>query len=136
MATNQKRELFTLNVTLDDIRAAAEAIRGSVVETPCVQSQKLSEITGVELSLKLENLQFTGSFKDRGALVRLLALTDAERACGIVAMSAGNHAQAVAYHAQRLGIAATIVMPRYTPNIKTEHTRHFGAGLFVDGVFG
>ena len=122
-----------MNVTLDDIRAAAEAIRGSVVETPCVQSQKLSEITGAEVSLKLENLQFTGSFKDRGALVRLLALTEAERARGIIAMSAGNHAQAVACHAQRLGIAATIVMPRYTPNIKTEHTRRFGADVILHG---
>jgi threonine dehydratase len=133
LATNYMGEQLSLNVTLGDIRAAAEAIRGSVVETPCVQSQKLSEITGVELSLKLENLQFTGSFKDRGALVRLLALTDAERAHGVVAMSAGNHAQAVAYHAQRLGIAATIVMPRYTPNIKTEHTRHFGAEVILHG---
>jgi threonine dehydratase len=87
----------------------------------------------VELSLKLENLQFTGSFKDRGALVRLLALTDAERTRGIIAMSAGNHAQAVACHAQRLGIAATIVMPRYTPNIKTEHTRRFGAEVILHG---
>ena len=122
-----------MNITFDDIRAAAEAIRSSVVETPCVRSQTLSEITGVDLSLKLENLQFTGSFKDRGALVRLLALTDAERTRGIVAMSAGNHAQAVACHAQRLGIAATIVMPRYTPNIKTEHTRRFGAEVILHG---
>ncbi len=130
---DENREQLSVNVTLDDIRAAAKAIRGSVVETPCVQSQKLSEITGVELSLKLENLQFTGSFKDRGALVKLLALTEAERARGIVAMSAGNHAQAVARHAQRLGIAATIVMPRYTPNIKTEQTRHFGAEVILHG---
>jgi threonine dehydratase len=122
-----------VNVTLDDIRAAAEAIRGSVVETPCVQSQKLSEITGAEVSLKLENLQFTGSFKDRGARVRLLALTDAERARGVIAMSAGNHAQAVACHARRLGIAATIVMPRYTPDIKTEHTRRYGAEVILHG---
>lgn len=122
-----------MNITLDDIRAAAEAIRGSVVETPCVRSQTLSEITGAELSLKLENLQFTGSFKDRGALVKLLALSDAERAHGIVAMSAGNHAQAVAFHAQRLGIAVTIVMPRYTPNIKTENTRRFGAEVILHG---
>lgn len=122
-----------MNISLDDIRSAAEAIRGSLVETPCVQSQKLSIITGVELWLKLENLQYTGSFKDRGALVRLLALTDAERARGIVAMSAGNHAQAVACHAQRLGIPATIVMPRYTPNIKTEQTRRFGAEVILHG---
>jgi threonine dehydratase len=128
-----KAEQMSVNVTLDDIRAAAEAIRGSVVETPCVRSKKLSVITGVDLSLKLENLQFTGSFKDRGALVKLLALTDAERERGIVAMSAGNHAQAVACHAQRLGIAATIVMPRYTPNIKTEQTRQFGAEIILHG---
>jgi threonine dehydratase len=128
-----KAEQMPVNVTLDDIRAAAEAIRGSVVETPCVRSKKLSLITGVDLSLKLENLQFTGSFKDRGALVKLLALTDAERERGVVAMSAGNHAQAVACHAQRLGIAATIVMPRYTPNIKTEQTRQFGAEIILHG---
>jgi threonine dehydratase len=133
MATDQKREQLSMNITLDDIRTAAEAIRGSVIETPCVYSKKLSEITGVELSLKLENLQFTGSFKERGALARLLALTDAERARGIVAMSAGNHAQAVAFHAQRLGIAATIVMPRYTPNIKTEQTRRFGTEVILHG---
>ncbi len=122
-----------MNISIDDIRAAAETIRDSVVETPCVRSRTLSEITGVDLSLKLENLQFTGSFKDRGALVKLLALTDAERERGVVAMSAGNHAQAVACHAQRLGIAATIVMPRYTPNIKTEHTRRFGAEVILHG---
>ena len=128
-----KPEQMSVNLTLDDIRAAAEAIRGSVVETPCVRSKKLSVITGVDLSLKLENLQFTGSFKDRGALVKLLALTDAERKRGVVAMSAGNHAQAVACHAQRLGIAATIVMPRYTPDIKTEQTRQFGAEIILHG---
>ena len=122
-----------MNISIDDIRAAAETIRDSVVETPCVRSRTLSEITGVDLSLKLENLQFTGSFKDRGALVKLLALTDAERERGVIAMSAGNHAQAVACHAQRLGIAATIVMPRYTPNIKTEHTRRFGAEVILHG---
>jgi len=128
-----KPEQMSVNITLDDIRAAAEAIRGSVVETPCVRSKKLSVITGVDLSLKLENLQFTGSFKDRGALVKLLALTDAERKRGVVAMSAGNHAQAVACHAKRLGIAATIVMPRYTPDIKTEQTRQFGAEIILHG---
>jgi len=122
-----------LSVTLADIRAAAQAIRGSIVDTPCVHSRTLSQITGVDLVLKLENLQFTGSFKDRGALVRLLALSDAERRRGVVAMSAGNHAQAVAYHAQRLGIPALIVMPRYTPDIKTERTRRFGAEVILHG---
>ncbi len=122
-----------MSVTLADIRAAAEAIRDTVVDTPCVRSRTLSEITGVELVLKLENLQFTGSFKDRGALVRLLALNAAQRKRGVVAMSAGNHAQAVAYHAQRLGIPAVIVMPRYTPDVKTEHTRRFGAEVILHG---
>jgi len=122
-----------LSVTLADIRAAAEAIRDTVVDTPCVRSRTLSEITGVELVLKLENLQFTGSFKDRGALVRLLALNEAQRKRGVIAMSAGNHAQAVAYHAQRLGIPAVIVMPRYTPDVKTEHTRRFGAEVILHG---
>ena len=122
-----------MSITVDDICAAADAIRDSVVVTPCVHSRTLSEITGVELMLKLENLQFTGSFKDRGALVKLLSLTPLERERGVIAMSAGNHAQAVAYHAQRLHIPATIVMPRYTPNIKTEHTRQFGAEVILHG---
>lgn len=122
-----------MTITLADIRAAAAAIRDTVVDTPCVRSRTLSEITGVDLVLKLENLQFTGSFKDRGALVKLLALSEAERRRGVVAMSAGNHAQAVAYHAQRLGIPALIVMPRYTPDIKTEHTRRFGAEVILHG---
>jgi threonine dehydratase len=132
-ATSYQWEPGSVSITLDDIRAAAEAIRGNVIETPCVQSRKLSGITGVDLWLKLENLQFTGSFKDRGALTKLLALTDVERERGIVAMSAGNHAQAVAYHAQRLGIAATIVMPLYTPDIKAENTRRFGAEVILHG---
>ena len=122
-----------MSITVDDICAAADAIRDSVIVTPCVHSRTLSEITGVELMLKLENLQFTGSFKDRGALVKLLSLTPLERERGVIAMSAGNHAQAVAYHAQRLHIPATIVMPRYTPNIKTEHTRQFGAEVILHG---
>jgi len=122
-----------LSITLDDIRAAASAIRDTVVDTPCVHSRTLSAITGVDLVLKLENLQLTGSFKDRGALVRLLALSEAERKRGVIAMSAGNHAQAVACHAQRLGIPAVIVMPRYTPDIKTERTRAFGAEVILHG---
>jgi len=122
-----------LNITIDHIQTAARAIADSVVGTPCLHSRTLSEVTGADLVLKLENLQFTGSFKDRGALVKLLSLSQAERARGVVAMSAGNHAQAVAWHAQRLGIPALIVMPRYTPNIKTEHTRKFGAEVILHG---
>jgi threonine dehydratase len=120
--------------TLADVRAAAGAIAGQVVETPTTASRTLSAITGAEVVLKLENLQFTGSFKDRGALVRLLALGPEERARGVITMSAGNHAQAVAYHAQRLGVPATVVMPRFTPHVKVEHTRAFGAEIALHGA--
>ncbi len=120
-------------VTLDDVKAAAGVIAGEVVETPCVHSRTLSEITGAEVVLKFENLQYTASFKDRGALVKLKSLTAEERAAGVVAMSAGNHAQAVAYHAQRLGIAATIVMPKGTPQVKAQNTQRFGARVVLEG---
>ena len=90
--------------------AAAAAIRGSVLDTPCLHSRTLSEITGAEVWLKFENLQFTASFKERGALNKLLSLTAAQRKKGVIAASAGNHAQGVAYHARRLGIRAAIVM--------------------------
>ncbi|UCE88921.1 MAG: pyridoxal-phosphate dependent enzyme, partial [Pseudomonadota bacterium] len=122
-----------LPVSLEDIERAATLIRGQVEETPCVHTRTLSQITGADIYLKLENLQFTASFKDRGALVKLLSLSDRDRAGGIIAMSAGNHAQAVAYHAQRLGIDAVIVMPRFTPAIKTERTRAFGAEVVLHG---
>lgn len=118
---------------LEDVRRAAEAIRGQVIATPTTRSRTLSEITGADVVLKFENHQFTASFKDRGALVKLLSLDGAERRRGVVAMSAGNHAQAVAYHAQRLGIPAVIVMPRFTPNVKVEHTRAFGAEVWLEG---
>lgn len=120
-------------VDLAGVRRAAPMLAGQIVETPCVRSRTLSELTGAEVTLKLENLQFTGSFKDRGALVRLAALGPAQHARGVVAMSAGNHAQSVAYHAQRLGIPAVIVMPRFTPNVKVEHTRAFGAEVVLYG---
>ncbi len=120
-------------IGLQDIRAAARLIRGRAVKTPCTRSQKLSELTGAEVFLKFENLQFTGSFKERGALVKLLSLSQEARAQGVVAMSAGNHAQAVAYHAQQLGIRAVIVMPRFTPNVKVERTRSFGAEVISHG---
>jgi len=120
-------------VTGEDIRAAAEILRDQVVTTPSVRSIALSSMTGAEVTLKLENLQFTGSFKDRGALVKLMSLSPAERARGVIAMSAGNHAQSVAYHAQRLRIPAVIVMPRFTPNLKVERTRAFGAEIVLHG---
>ena len=104
-----------------------------MVATPCSYSRTLSEITGAELWLKFENLQYTASFKERGALNRLAQLTPAQAAAGVIAMSAGNHAQGVAYHARRLGIPATIVMPRHTPFVKVENTRRFGARVVLEG---
>jgi threonine dehydratase len=122
-----------MTVTIEDVRAAADAIAGAVVTTPFLASRTLSEITGAEVWIKFENLQFTGSFKDRGALYKLLGLTDEEKRRGVIAMSAGNHAQGVAYHAQRLGIPATIVMPESTPFVKVSHTERFGARVVLHG---
>ena len=121
--------------TLDiaDIRAAAQRLRGQVVNTPCLASRTLSAITGCEVVLKFENHQFTASFKERGALNKMAQLTAAERTQGVLAVSAGNHAQGVAYHAQRLGLAATIVMPRFAPAVKVERTRGFGATVVLEG---
>src|ERR1700681_2308753 len=121
-------------VSLEDIRAAAAAISGAVVDTPCPPSRTLSEITGARVFLKFENHQFTASFKERGALVKLLSLTGEQRARGVIAASAGNHAQGVAYHARRLGIPAVIVMPRYTAAVKVEQTRAFGAEVVLEGA--
>jgi threonine dehydratase len=120
-------------VSFADITEAAKRIAGSVVRTPFIRSLTLSEITGTEIWLKLENLQFTASFKERGAANRLMTLTPEEAARGVIAMSAGNHAQAVAYHAQRLGIAATIVMPKPTPFVKVSRTRHHAARVLLEG---
>src|SRR5688572_19115033 len=120
-------------VTLDDIRAAAKRIAGALEPTPCVHSRTLSKLTGAEVFLKFENLQFTASFKERGALNKLLSLSDADRRRGVIAMSAGNHAQAVAYHAARLGIPATIVMPRGSPNTKIRNTQIHGATVVLEG---
>jgi threonine dehydratase len=124
----------TTGPTIDDVRAAAAAIEGSVIRTPSEVSDTLSEILGCTVVVKFESLQFTASFKERGARNRLLALTPAERAAGVVAVSAGNHAQAVARHASLLGIPATIVMPEGTPFVKIERTRHHGATVVVHGV--
>ena len=122
-----------MTLGLEEIKAAAEAIAGEVVRTPLVPAPRLSQILGCELSLKLENLQFTGSFKDRGALNKLKSLGAEEAERGVIAMSAGNHAQGVAYHAQRLGIPATIVMPEFAPFTKVERTRSFGARVVLAG---
>ena len=122
-----------MSVTLDDIRAASQRISGAIARTPCMHSRTLSQLTGAEVWLKFENLQFTASFKERGALNRLLALDAAARKRGVIAMSAGNHAQGVAYHATRLGARAVIVMPRGTPNTKLHNTQVLGAEVVVEG---
>lgn len=119
---------------LEDIVDAGRRIAGQVERTPLAHSQTLSAMAGVDLYLKMENLQFTASFKERGALNCLLQLTEEERQRGVVAMSAGNHAQALAYHGQRLGIPTVIVMPRSTPNAKVEQTRVFGAEVHLEGA--
>jgi threonine dehydratase len=121
-------------ITIEDVRAAAKVIAGAVERTPTRPSRTLSDIAGCEIWLKFENLQFTASFKDRGALNKLLSLTAEERTRGVIAMSAGNHAQGVAYHAGRLGIPATIVMPVNTPFSKVKHTKGFGARVVLEGA--
>jgi threonine dehydratase len=123
----------TLAVTLKDVQDAAQRIAGAVVHTPCLRSETLSRIAKADIWVKFENLQFTASFKERGALNTLLQLTPDERKRGVIAMSAGNHAQGVAYHAGRLGIPATIVMPSFTPNTKVSHTRGHGARVVLIG---
>jgi threonine dehydratase len=119
--------------TIDDIRAAARRIDGAVIRTPMLMSPTLSEIVGAEIWLKFENLQFTSAYKERGALNKLLQLSEAERARGVIAASAGNHSQAVAYHATRLGIPATIVMPASTPTVKVTKTEGYGADVVLYG---
>ncbi len=122
-----------MTVTLEDVRAAAAALEGQVVDTPCLHSRTLSEITGAQIYLKFENHQFTASFKERGALNKLVSLTPEAARKGVIACSAGNHAQGVAYHASRLGIPAVIVMPRHTPFVKVEHTRKHGVEVILHG---
>jgi threonine dehydratase len=120
-------------VTLRSIEEAARTIKGAVLDTDFDYSRTLSEMTGADVWLKFDNLQFTASFKERGALNRLSHLTPEQSKRGVIAMSAGNHAQGVAYHARRLAIPATIVMPEGTPTIKVENTRHHGAEVIVTG---
>ena len=119
-------------VSIDDIRQAEARISGQLLGTPFLESRTLSEIVGAQVFLKFENLQFTASFKERGAC-NMLAQLAQQGVKGVIAMSAGNHAQGVAYHAQRLGLAATIVMPRFTPAVKIERTRSFGAEVVLHG---
>ena len=122
-----------MSVTIADIEEARRVIVGQVLRTPMLPAPRLSALTGAQVFVKYENLQVTNSFKDRGALVKLTSLNDAERQRGVIAMSAGNHAQAVAYHAARLGIPATIVMPVTTPFVKVAATRSHGAEVVLDG---
>ena len=123
----------TVTISLADIEAARRLLAGVVVNTPMLPAPKLSALTGAQVHVKYENLQITNSFKDRGALNKLSSLSEAERARGVIAMSAGNHAQAVAYHAQRLGIPAIIVMPEMTPFVKVAATRSYGAKVVLHG---
>ena len=120
-------------VPLAAVQAAAERIAGQVQRTPCTRSETLSAMLGAEVFLKFENHQFTASFKERGALNWLLGLPADARQRGVIAVSAGNHAQAVAYHAARLAIPAVIVMPRSTPNAKVEQTKVFGPEIHLAG---
>jgi threonine dehydratase len=123
-----------LPISFQEIESAAARIAGAAEITPARRSRILSEISGAEIFLKFENLQFTASFKERGALNKLLSLNDEERRRGVIAMSAGNHAQGVAYHAGRLGVPATIVMPEGTPFTKIKHTRELGATVLMQGA--
>jgi threonine dehydratase len=122
-----------VSVTLADIEAARRTIAGAVMRTPMLPARKLSALTGAEVFVKYDNLQVTNAFKERGALNKLMSLKPAERQAGVIAMSAGNHAQAVAYHAQRLAIPATIVMPVTTPYVKVAATRAYGAEVVLEG---
>lgn len=123
-----------MSVTFADIQAAAERIRGHVDRTPVRFSRRLSELTGAEVWLKLENLHYTSSFKERGAFNRLSQLSPEEKRRGVIAASAGNHAQALAYHGARLGVPVTIVMPHGTPFVKIDKTRGYGATVVIEGL--
>lgn len=133
MATKAVPAPARLPVSIDDVRAAQARISGSVVRTPTLVSKTLSQLTGATVYLKFENLQFTAAYKERGALNTLLQLDEAARAKGVIAASAGNHAQGLAYHATRLGIPSTIVMPRNTPIVKVTQTEGHGATVILHG---
>ena len=121
------------DLTLDHVRAAAARIAGAVVDTPMMHSITLSEITGADIWLKFENLQFTAAFKERGALNALLLLNDEQRSRGVIAASAGNHSQGLSYHGTRLGVPVTIVMPRTTPTVKVMQTESVGGKVVLEG---
>jgi threonine dehydratase len=133
MATAQPVSAADLPVTLEDVRAAAARFDGAIVRTPTLMSRTLSELTGAEVWLKFENLQFTAAYKERGALNKLLLMDQVQRDRGVIAASAGNHAQGLAYHGKRLGIPVTIVMPQMTPIIKVQQTEGHGATVILDG---
>src|SRR3954463_7159715 len=120
-------------IEFEQIQAAAERLKGHVERSPMRRSRTLSQITGAEVWVKFENLQFTAAYKERGALNSLLLLSDNERKYGVIAASAGNHSQGLAYHASRLGVPVTIVMPRNTPFVKVQQTRDFGAEVVQEG---
>ncbi len=133
MATRIKQDDAGLPVTLHDVTAAHARIRDAIVRTPTLISRTLSQLTGATVYLKFENLQFTAAYKERGALNTLLQLSEAAKAKGVIAASAGNHAQGLAYHANRLGVPATIVMPRNTPTVKVVQTEGHGATVVLEG---
>ncbi|HZZ33650.1 MAG TPA: threonine ammonia-lyase [Phenylobacterium sp.] len=122
-----------MTLAFDDILAARDRLQGHIERTPCRRSRTLSEITGADVWVKFENLQFTAAYKERGALNKLLQLSETEKKRGVIAASAGNHSQGLAYHAARLGIPVTIVMPRGTPFVKVQQTRAHGAEVVIDG---
>ncbi len=133
MATQAASAPTPLPLALADVQMAAERIGGSIVRTPTLHSKTLSDLTGATVYLKFENLQFTAAYKERGALNTLLQLDDAARAKGVIAASAGNHAQGLAYHGNRLGIPVTIVMPKPTPTVKVTQTEGHGASVILEG---
>src|SRR3954469_4402782 len=122
-----------MTLDLAAIQAAAGRLKGQIERTPCRHSRTLSKITGAEVWVKFENLQFTAAYKERGALNKLMLLSNSEKAKGVIAASAGNHAQGLAYHGARLGVPVTIVMPKTTPFVKVQHTRDFGANVVIEG---
>ncbi len=133
MATKAAVARADTEVTLEDVRAAHKLIAPHIIRTPCLRSQTLSQVTGADIWLKFENLQFTAAYKERGALNRLSHLSAEERRRGVIAMSAGNHAQGVAYHGKRLGIPVTIIMPKGTPTVKVMQTESHGATVILHG---
>ncbi|MDJ0642546.1 MAG: pyridoxal-phosphate dependent enzyme, partial [Erythrobacter sp.] len=132
-ATAGESTATAADLTIDDVRAAAARIEGAVVKTPMMHSITLSEITGAEIWLKFENLQFTAAYKERGALNALLHLNEEQRQRGVIAASAGNHSQGLSYHGTRLGVPVTIVMPKTTPTVKVMQTESVGGKVVLEG---